>query len=174
MLNITWRDRKTTQWVREKNKVRDIMETISKLKWNWAGHVARRTDQGWTTRILFWTPRGRTRNRGRPTTRWRDDLDSSVKHWHHVNGEGLCPTTDIQRLKLMSNPITVYSRTSIIRTSLESPQQTVVWGEFGQLHSTLWVRSPAERQSDEKLVYRLIELFSSTEIFSKRRKIYAC
>ena len=33
--------------------------------------------------------------------------------------------------------------------------------------------SPAERQGDKKLVYRLIQLFSSTEIFSKRRKIYA-
>ena len=36
------------------------------------------------------------------------------------------------------------------------------------------VKSPASRQGNEKLVYRLIELFSSTEIFSKRRKIYAC
>ena len=44
MINITWRDRKTAQWIREKNKVRDIMETISKLKWNRAGHGARRTD----------------------------------------------------------------------------------------------------------------------------------
>ena len=44
MLNIAWPDRKTAQWIREKTKVRDIMETISKLKWNWAGRVARRTD----------------------------------------------------------------------------------------------------------------------------------
>ena len=34
-------------------------------------------------------------------------------------------------------------------------------------------RSPASRQGDEKLTYRLIHMFSSTEIFSKRRKIYA-
>ena len=32
---------------------------------------------------------------------------------------------------------------------------------------------PAERQDDEKLVHRLNQLFSSTEIFSKRRKICA-
>ena len=32
---------------------------------------------------------------------------------------------------------------------------------------------PASRQGNKKLVYRLIRLFSSTEIFSKRRKIYA-
>ena len=34
-------------------------------------------------------------------------------------------------------------------------------------------RGPASRQGNEKLAYRLINLFSSTEIFSKRRKIYA-
>ena len=34
--------------------------------------------------------------------------------------------------------------------------------------------SPTERQGDKKLVCRLIQLFSSTEIFSKRRKICAC
>ena len=84
MLNITWRDRKTTQWIREKTKVRDIMETTSKLKWNWAAHVARRTDNRWTTRITFWTPRGHTRNRGIPRTRWRDDLDSFLRHWHRA------------------------------------------------------------------------------------------
>ena len=42
------------------------------------------------------------------------------------------------------------------------------------IFSRAFIRSPAERQGDEKLVQRLIQLFSSTEIFSKRRKIYAC
>ena len=35
----------------------------------------------------------------------------------------------------------------------------------------LIVYSPAERQGGEKLLVRLIKLFSSTVIFSKRRKI---
>ena len=34
-------------------------------------------------------------------------------------------------------------------------------------------RGPASRQGNKKLGYRLIRLFSSTEIFSKRRKICA-
>ena len=73
----------------KKNKARDSMETISQLIWNWAGHVTRRTDNRWTTRITFLTPRGPTRNRGRPRTRGRDDLNSGpVK----VNGDSLCPT----------------------------------------------------------------------------------
>ena len=83
-LNITWRDRKTAKQIREKTKVRDMTKTMSKLKWDWAGHVARRTDNRWTSRITFWKPRETQRNRGRPRKRWRDDLDSFLKHWHRV------------------------------------------------------------------------------------------
>ena len=36
-----------------------------------------------------------------------------------------------------------------------------------------FTKGPAAKQGDEKLVYRLIQLFPSTEIFSKRRKICA-
>ena len=48
----------------------------------------------------------------------------------------------------------------------------VIWTR--SMFSPAFIRGPAEWQGDEKLVYRLIQLFSSTEIFSKRRKIYAC
>ncbi|XP_042886328.1 uncharacterized protein LOC122262382 [Penaeus japonicus] len=60
MLNITWRDRKTAEWIREQTKVRDILETISELIWRWAGHVIR-TDNRWTKKITYWIPRGFTR-----------------------------------------------------------------------------------------------------------------
>ena len=79
------KDRKTAQWIqKKKNKVRDIMETISKLKWNWAGHVVRRIDYCWTTCIMFWMSWKHTRNRGRPRIKWRDDLDSFIKRCHCV------------------------------------------------------------------------------------------
>ena len=42
-----------------------------------------------------------------------------------------------------------------------------------RIHFLCLFGGPAERQGDKKLVYRLINMFSSTEIFSKRRKIYA-
>ena len=66
MLNITWRDHKTAEWIREQTKLRDILETISKAKWTWAGHLTIRTDNRWTTKLTFWQPRGHTRNKGRP------------------------------------------------------------------------------------------------------------
>ncbi len=39
MLGITWRDRKRASWIREQTKVEDILMTIKKKKWTWAGHV---------------------------------------------------------------------------------------------------------------------------------------
>ena len=44
MLNLTWKGGKTAKWLRQKTKVRYIHETISELRWNWAGHIARITD----------------------------------------------------------------------------------------------------------------------------------
>ena len=42
MLNITWPDHKTAEWIREQTKLRDILETISKAKWTWAGHLTKK------------------------------------------------------------------------------------------------------------------------------------
>ena len=50
----------------------------------------------------------------------------------------------------------------------------LILAKQGKGYYSYLIRGPAVRQGYEKLVYRLIQLFSSTEIFSKRRKIYAC
>ncbi len=44
MLGITWRDKKRASLIREQTKVEDILMTIKKKKWTWAGHVMRRRD----------------------------------------------------------------------------------------------------------------------------------
>ena len=61
MLNITYKDRRTNIWVRERTKLIDIIYTVRKMKWSWAGHINRLK-----------------RRQGRPAKRWRDDLD---KYW---------------------------------------------------------------------------------------------
>ena len=38
MLNITYKNRKTNIWVRERSNVIDIINTVRKMKWSWAGH----------------------------------------------------------------------------------------------------------------------------------------
>ena len=41
MLSITYKDIKTNIWVRERTKVIDIMNSMRKMKWSWAGHTNR-------------------------------------------------------------------------------------------------------------------------------------
>ncbi|KAI8438853.1 hypothetical protein MSG28_011199 [Choristoneura fumiferana] len=57
-----------------RTKVTDIVRRIAKLKWQWAGHIARRTDGRWGQKVLEWRPRTGRRAVGRPPTRWSDDL----------------------------------------------------------------------------------------------------
>jgi hypothetical protein len=78
MVGVTLRDRKRASWIREQTKVIDIMDHIRGNKHRWAGHVCRRTDNRWTTRITEWCPRDHKRSRGRPKTRWRDELQDHI------------------------------------------------------------------------------------------------
>ena len=60
--------------IRQKTKVIDALSYSQKLKWRWAGHVARMTDGRWTRQLTSWPgPRG-FRKRGRPIARWADDV----------------------------------------------------------------------------------------------------
>ena len=82
ILNISLRDHITSDFIRSKTRVTDIIKLICEKKWRWAGHVARRNDNRWTSRTTFWTPYGSKRKRGRQKLRWRDDLDKYRKLWH--------------------------------------------------------------------------------------------
>ena len=74
MLGISLRDRIRNQEIRKRTKVADIARRIAQLKWQWAGHIARRTDGRWGGKVLEWRPRTGRRSVGRPPTRWTDDL----------------------------------------------------------------------------------------------------
>ncbi|CAH2259307.1 jg10042 [Pararge aegeria aegeria] len=37
-----------------RTKVTDIAQRVVKLKWQWAGHIARRTDARWGLKVLEW------------------------------------------------------------------------------------------------------------------------
>lgn len=73
MLGITLRDRMTNVWIRQQTKLTDVMERVSSLKWNWAGHIARMEDDRWTKLILDWRP-PTTRPMGRPPERWTNSI----------------------------------------------------------------------------------------------------
>jgi hypothetical protein len=47
-------------------KVTDIAYRVSMLKWRWASHISRRTDNRWGKQVLEWRPRLGKRSVGRP------------------------------------------------------------------------------------------------------------
>ena len=60
-------------------QIEDWVTKSRRMKWSWAGHVARRNDGRWSTAILNWKPVGGKRKVGHPTARWREDLVSFCK-----------------------------------------------------------------------------------------------
>ncbi|KAL0891826.1 hypothetical protein ABMA27_015090 [Loxostege sticticalis] len=56
---------------RRRTKVTDIALKISKLKWQWAGHVCRRTDDRWSRRVL----------EARDRVEWRRLGEAYVQQW---------------------------------------------------------------------------------------------
>jgi hypothetical protein len=82
MLRISLRDRIMNEEIRQITKVTDVIDRAERLKWDYAGHVARRNDGRWNRKILQWRPWAGQRSRGRPITRWYDDLKRTAGlHW---------------------------------------------------------------------------------------------
>ena len=71
------------------------------MKWRWAGHIARLTDDHWTLRSTEWQPSTNKKRRGRQRCRWRDELTSyrgaawmqeaqNRRKWRMLKGVSYC------------------------------------------------------------------------------------
>ncbi|KAL1449486.1 hypothetical protein WDU94_001989 [Cyamophila willieti] len=105
MCNISLKDHITNTEIRERTKVKDVVEGIYTNKRRWAGHIARTKDNRWTKRVTEWYPRNKNRKQGRPATRWADPITKVAgKLWMRAaqNREGwrLC---DLQHWRNPSN-----------------------------------------------------------------------
>ncbi|CAG9793426.1 unnamed protein product [Diatraea saccharalis] len=71
-----------SETIRERTGVRDALTMALKLKWKWAGHVARYNDKRWTLIATRWRGPTGKRNVGRPFKRWKDDIvETAGKDW---------------------------------------------------------------------------------------------
>ena len=85
MVEVTFKDRKSTHWIRKQSGVTDISRNIRKSKHIWADYVARRSNKRWTIRATEWIPREHKESQGRPRTRWCNDLIRYVgPTWSHI------------------------------------------------------------------------------------------
>lgn len=75
MLNIKRKDKISNTSIRNRTKIMDCRYKCKKLKFNYAGHVARgEGGDRWERKVLEWTPRGQKRKVGRPKIRWEDEI----------------------------------------------------------------------------------------------------
>ena len=85
LLGIKRKDRIKNIKIRKMTGARDVLETIGLLKIRYAGHLARMTRDTWAKRITEWTPYGNKRRVGRPSTRWRQDIEKKLGiSWRRV------------------------------------------------------------------------------------------
>ena len=69
--------------------VRDWVEEQSRRKWRWAQKVASRSDSRWSHIILHWDPPD-TKVKGRPKTRWSDEINTyltKISDCKHVGSD---------------------------------------------------------------------------------------
>ena len=78
LLGVTRKDKIRNEIIRERTKIKDVVNTTKELKWKWAGHVARMKNHRWAKITTEWTPRDCKRSRGRPKRRWRDELEEDM------------------------------------------------------------------------------------------------
>ena len=80
ILGLSLLDKMNHSKIREQTKFKDVVRHILKLKWSWAGHIGRMSDNRWTKKCTRWAPSGK-RRRGRPRLRWTDDLVRYKSNW---------------------------------------------------------------------------------------------
>ena len=73
MLNVTTRVKIRNRTLKEKIGTVDIGYVITKIKYKYAGHLARTNGTKWHKATTEWTPYEK-RKRGRPAMRWRDEI----------------------------------------------------------------------------------------------------
>jgi hypothetical protein len=74
VLKIKRLDKVRNTTIKEKTKFLDFLAQALKLKWRWAGHLARLENSRWAKEVTVWPGPAGKRTRGRPRTRWADDL----------------------------------------------------------------------------------------------------
>ena len=69
VFNMTYKDKRTNIWVRERTIVIDIIRHVGETKWSWIEQIKRLNDERCTSRVTTWRPYDKERRQGRPAKR---------------------------------------------------------------------------------------------------------
>lgn len=106
MAGVTILDRRTNEWLDGVVKLVDIRKKWAKRKWKWARKIANMGDDRWTKKVSEWRPWERSRNRGRPKARWRDDFTITTgENWSRcaVENPVMWNTVLTRHIEMISN-----------------------------------------------------------------------
>ena len=82
ILGIRTIDKVKIQKIFQKTKAKKVWVVAKTLKLRFAGHVIRDSSKKWSHIMTKWVPHIGKRSRGRPVTRWSDELIKTVgKQW---------------------------------------------------------------------------------------------
>lgn len=74
ILNLKRIDKQRNIEIRKRTKVIDALSHCKRLKWKWAGHVARMCMDRWSKKVTHWSGPNGKRKQGRPPDRWLDEV----------------------------------------------------------------------------------------------------
>ncbi|KAI5726940.1 hypothetical protein M8J76_011469 [Diaphorina citri] len=78
ILHIKRMDKISNRSINEKLKMENLSNEARRLKWRWAGHVMRMSNDRWAKMTTEWIPRSNKRARGRKKVRWCDEMVKNV------------------------------------------------------------------------------------------------
>ena len=85
VLGVRLIDKVKSDEIRKQTMFKDAAQDARERKLRWAGHIARRQDNRWTTRTTFWWPYDLKRPLGRPPYRWRREMEQAIGlSWHNI------------------------------------------------------------------------------------------
>ncbi|CAH2269526.1 jg19074 [Pararge aegeria aegeria] len=96
MLGVSLRNRIRNEEIRRKPKVTVTAQQVANLKWQWEGHIARRTDGHWGLKVQEWRPRTGKRHQLSP---WEPREANNQGAWIvELPKKELYPTVDANLL----------------------------------------------------------------------------
>ena len=78
ILGVRLKDKTSLEEIYSKTRAKRVGVIAKTLKFRYAGHLLRENDQKWNKILTTWVPHTGRRGRGRPRTRWSDEIKREV------------------------------------------------------------------------------------------------